>query len=490
MVTPEAYGAVGNGTTDDYAAMQSALNSGQTVRLTEGKTYRIVINWMTTPNLGLVIPANTTLDTSNATINLEIAGNAYGIRLQSNSHICGHGNINVTAISNVDSLQGIIQSVISIGACYGEVTSVSSLGPFITATGWSVEGVTLSTIKPNGLHISCVGGVSGIIRDVRFPSNAYAFGCINCDWGTVGTLGTIPANKTAWSAGTFYTVHPSNILIESVSIGDMSNSTSIPIRLSGTDNITVRNFRIAGSRAIGVAHYGGDYGYEFAQAGSPQRRAFMGTSITNGKIDNTNSGEAIHVDAFADNIFRESGYTPTLNPIYHSNIIVDDIHAEGNFSGTSHGVMVNYIDGATVRDVDMIGFSNGVCFGDYTTNCNLERSRVWGNMSDGVYIGGSLSAPTDISVTDSWICNNGANSTNAGIRSANGSRHYLQHNILGGPGEGGQYYGIYVASTDAFIFSNYVKAIKSGGAGISKGSTVQIAWNFFDPSIPSSRQII
>ena len=38
-VTPEDFGGVGDGSTNDYNALQSAINSGKTVKLTDGKTY-------------------------------------------------------------------------------------------------------------------------------------------------------------------------------------------------------------------------------------------------------------------------------------------------------------------------------------------------------------------------------------------------------------------------------------------------------------------
>lgn len=41
FVTPDQYGAVGNGTTDDYTAFAAAIASGNDIRLVPGKTYRI-----------------------------------------------------------------------------------------------------------------------------------------------------------------------------------------------------------------------------------------------------------------------------------------------------------------------------------------------------------------------------------------------------------------------------------------------------------------
>ncbi len=493
-------GAAADGVTDDYAALQSCLNTGKPVRLTDGKTYRVVINWVTTPNAGLVIPAGATLDTTTATVNLEIAGNAYGVRLQDGSRLIGHGAIKVTAVSYVDSLQSIMQSVVSLGTATNEMTDVSNLGPFLNAKGWLIDGVTLSTVKPNGYLISGIGGLSGTIRNVTFPSSASNVGCINFDWGTAGVMpSTFAAMKAAWLAGTFYTVHPSRILIENIEIGDMSHPLSQPIRFSGTDNITLRNWHIGGSRAGGVTYLGGDLGYEYAKTQATQLGAYLGSSIKDGRVDNPHAGYAVSIDTYADNIYRDPSYTPTLNPIYHTNIVVDNVSSEGDFSGTADGVTIQYSEGATVRGIDLLGFRNAVRIGDYASNVMIQRSRLYANVGPGVFIAGSFSAgyPKDIMITDNQIWANGSSSANLGstnsqIYVGNGARPYIQHNVLGYSGEGGGYYGTYVDASvaDGFIFSNYIAGIKSGGAGIAKGSTVNVGWNYFAPSVPPSRQII
>lgn len=491
-------GAIGDGLADDYPALQLCFNSGKVVRLTPGKTYRVVINWLTTPDLGLVLKAGTTVITSGASINLEIAGNAYGIRPQNNTHLVGNGTIGTSVVTFSDSAQTIYQAVISLGAAYGDVLDPANVGPFLNASGWSIEGVTLWTAKPNGFVIAAVGGVSnGHIADVTFPDSANPIGVINFDWGTVGSYTSVPDARSKWPA-TYYSVHPSNIVIERVHIGDMSNPASMPIRFSAVDHFTLRDWRIKGSRLAGVAHGGGDNAYEFAlpdsgmSPGSQSRRAYLGTVISNGVIEKAHGGSAITIDSYGDNVFRQAGYVPLIYPIYHTDIVIENVHAEGDFSNVHDGVTVQYANGVTLRNIDMVGFKNGVRFGDYASNSSLQKSRIWGNMGDGVLVAGSASPPTDTAITDNIVANNGSGVTNAAIRILNGARPFIQHNILGGAGEGGQYYGISIdlSVVDAFVFSNYVKAIKSGGAGIAKGSTAQIAWNFFDASIPVARQII
>lgn len=491
MASPEYFGAVGDGIADDYAAVLSALNTGSVAQLTGGRTYRCVIDWAM-GRWGLPMGAGLTVLTNGARINMEMAGNVYGIRPQSNSHIIGDGWIAVTGVSQVDSLQGINQSVISLGEFNGAVTDKNNEGPFNRARDWSIRGPTLSTEKMDGHIISMVGGVhSGLIQDIVIPDSSKNIGCIGADWGTVGPIGTIAQNRYNYDNGkNFFTVHPHDIVIERFKIGDMTHPNSTPIRFSACHGMTVRDGRIAGSRSAAISHYGGDFGYEFCEDGITRRRAYMGSSIRNVAIDQCNSGSALVMDCFADNIAREVGYVPIANPIYDTDILVDGLVAEGNFSGAARGISLGGLGGMAggfIHRSSLVGFGTAIDVIAGVSGAHISGNRLYGNMGDGILVNGD-----DINIENNRIWANGAGATNAGIRLATGKRPRVVHNKLGYPGEGGQYYGIdcSTAVTDAFIFENYIDRVKSGGAAISKGNTVQIAWNFFGPSIPANRQII
>jgi hypothetical protein len=66
------------------------------------------------------------------------------------------------------------------------------------------------------------------------------------------------ASAALFDAGTAYTVHPNNIHIRRLKIGQMSNAASCPIRLSGVHSIRIDGFEIAQSSACGVFHTAGE----------------------------------------------------------------------------------------------------------------------------------------------------------------------------------------------------------------------------------------
>ena len=66
FITPEMFGAKGDGVTDDSNAIQSAVNSGKTVILGSNKTYKI-IDTILLPNNANIVGDNTTI-ISNAAI--------------------------------------------------------------------------------------------------------------------------------------------------------------------------------------------------------------------------------------------------------------------------------------------------------------------------------------------------------------------------------------------------------------------------------------
>ena len=118
FVTPEDYGAVGNGSTDDSTALQNAINTGKTVLLTEGKTY---------------------LHTTALSVTT------------SNQYIGGPGILRPS---------GAINGVVVSGGCYGVELSLKFDSAVQTSPGYALKITNANTIKIHKLHIfNAFGGL-------------------------------------------------------------------------------------------------------------------------------------------------------------------------------------------------------------------------------------------------------------------------------------------------------------------------------------------
>jgi len=321
--------------TDDRAILQAMLDAtppGGTLELDANRVCKIVID-NTVPQRGLILPPKVKLKLNGTMLDMQFHTNVYGVRLQSYSQITD-GRVYGTVSDTLSSSQGIYHSLITGGDGYGEITDKNAIGPYSLAEGWGIHNLELYNTKPNGLHISGVGGMNnGHISDILGPSNANAFGLINFDWGTVGPGGTIAQNRANFnnSNGSFYTIHPHNIKIERVRAKNFSNPISEIVRLSGASAIDVSNLTIDYAGTSGWSHYGGDFGYEFSLYNAERGQAFMNTVLRNMTLYGT-GGNAVRFDAYADNIAREVGYVPITNPIYPSNLLIDGVAASAGVS--------------------------------------------------------------------------------------------------------------------------------------------------------------
>ncbi|MCK1479331.1 hypothetical protein IVB27_32475 [Bradyrhizobium sp. 197] len=477
---PFAHGIVGDGTTDDRAAIQATIDAvaaagGGYVHAAAGKTYRVVIDSGVT-DLGLIIKSNVTLIMNGATINLECTGSVYGIRLQSYAHILGPGTIKTTVSASPGS-QSVWHAPVSLGAAYGEVTSVGSLGNYINATRWSVRNVKLDNLRSGGCCIAGIGGFShGVIEDIEYPDSSAIIGCVNFDWGTVGSINSadVAASRILYDLGTAYTVHPNNIDVRRLKIGDMTNASSCPIRLSGVHAIRVDGFEIAGSKAYGVFHTAGDLGYEFAIDNNARRQRHRGIVVKNGSILNANNGQAIYCDAYADNIALAvaGGYSPYLAAENTTDIVFENIRSLGSITAAAgDGVTARYLEGGTFRSCYMVGHQRGIVCAESSKRVLITGGEINLCYQEGIYIGAGT-VPEEITVEGVWCYSNCVGSTSAGIYVQAGLRHTVTRCRLGGVGESFQSYGVQVDAgcADVEVTFNHVIGHKAPGAGYLMGT--------------------
>jgi hypothetical protein len=117
FVTPEDYGAVGDGSTDDTTPLQNAINTGKTVFLTEGKTYK--------HTTALTVSTN-------------------------NQCVGGPGMLRPSG-----GIHGVI-----VSGCYGVELSLRFDSAVQTTPGYAVKITNANTIKIHKLHIfNAFGGL-------------------------------------------------------------------------------------------------------------------------------------------------------------------------------------------------------------------------------------------------------------------------------------------------------------------------------------------
>lgn len=135
-VTPEEYGAVGDGVTDDTQAVQDALNSGKNVLIEN--TYLITADPGVSWHHGLSVPSNTIIDGHGSIV---MAGNAY----------TNYDVLNVYNVSNV-----IIRNITIVGdrdthtGLSGEWGMGIGVGSSDTVR---IENVTMKNCWGDGLYI-------------------------------------------------------------------------------------------------------------------------------------------------------------------------------------------------------------------------------------------------------------------------------------------------------------------------------------------------
>lgn len=471
-VSPEDFGAVANGVTNDYQAIQNAIDylvsiGGGTVICKNGATYAT--------NPAPAIKNNVTVDMRGATWNMTLgSGNVYGVRIGTNS---GIQNGVLHAISTgTPSSQLMFHSAISIGEPNNAGFTPANPGYYQSANNWFVQNMTIDTTRPNGVALQGMGSIyNGIVENVIVPSNALCSG-IHFDWGNVGTVssGSIPATRTAYDAGECYTTHPNNIIIRNLTVGDLSYPLAAPdlgtraVRLSACYGITIENVKVGGTTYAAFNHVGGDLGFEFAQA-DVRLFACRGTSVKNFQADNSGQWGA-YIDTYADNIAGavSSGYAPIFDVLMQGDITLDQFTTVGLGLNTNEdGIRLEFVKGVYVKDAICFNHNHGMYIDQSAQNIKVEKGNYYYNQRDGIAIRDNVDTRY-INIDSVVAQRNGlyaSASIPSGIKVSGGTSINVQNCFLGSTSEDYQVTGLFVdaAAVHVKIVNNTVLEVVAGG---------------------------
>mgnify|MGYP001583102289 CR=1 FL=1 len=499
--TPTAFGtsiglsAIGDGTTNDQAAMQATIDAvaaagGGFVYLTPGKTYRCIINTGVTDK-GLIIKSGVTLVMNTATINLECAGAVYGVRLQSNSHITGPGTVATTVSTGYFGGEATYHTPVVTGASYSDYGTVASPSIYASPSNFSIRKLTLTNVRDDvgsggtqagGAILACWGGSNnGIVEDIVIPDNSKIGIAVSMDWAPLGALNSsdVPASRILFDAGTAYSLHPHDIEVRRIKIGNMSAPNNVifgshGIRLSGCYGIRVDGVTIAGSTYAGIFHTAGDMGFEFAPSAQKIYR-YKGTSFKNVRIEAANNGWGVFCDCFADNIEIAvgGGYVPILPTQGETDILFDNVWTKGSLSASATpGFRMQNMQGGEMRNCLAQQHSVGVL-----VETNIDNLKIIGGVYDSNWLHGihitSGNAAEDTLIDGAFCFSNAiGGGLGGGVVIGNAIRPTVQNCIFGTSGESFQDYGILLSSAqDAIIQNNRCHGVATSGTAWAMGTS-------------------
>lgn len=388
-IRADLYGAVGDNTTDDTAAIQAAIDAastlgGGTVLLESGKTYK------TTAQINL--KAGIRFDMNQAKIRAVLnASSDCGVMVYANSFI-ENGHVEVDS-TNCTSAQAGAHAPIRVGNLTSNGGTVATPAAGENAGGWIIRNMIVESDKwinsgnaasdfVGAAGIQIYGGANnGLIENITVPDNSAMFAAVNMDWSHLGTItstatyANMNTNKTNFNASTAYTTHPHNIVVRNIKCGALTAGRqsgavdigSFAVRLSGTFNVTVENVDVESVTYMAFRHTAGDLGFEFAQA-VVKPFACKNVVFRNCSVQNGSTAHLAYSDSLADNV-RDANRTAVFTGSIAGTVLTVSAVTSGTIA-VGHAV---YRDDHLVGVIASLGTGTGGT-GTYNLTENVTTS--------------------------------------------------------------------------------------------------------------------
>lgn len=449
-VSPEDFLAVGNGSTDDLAAWQAAIDyvaglGGGVVRAARGGTYAMTA--------GPIVKEGVLVDLNRATITFKFASGAdvFGFDMRSWTMLT-NGTIAVAALGNPTSSSAFLHANVIVGAVDGTLVGYE---------GWAISDLSLTNNRSDSVGSAGVGVYAashrGRIENLTFPSSSTLACGVRIHWA--GDGGSPSPSASA---------HPHNISVRNLTFGTMSRAATSDV--AAVDLVGVYNVRVDG---VEVDAWAGDAivqvrpgGFGSTAASTAVQKAFLrGIEVSN-VVGWATKVSAINLNGYAVG----GGAISAANyPIYADIRNVRSVGLAASGAASNAGIRITKTSGAVLSNIECEQHILGIYVEEATSYIRIRDSRFHNNQQSGVFVGNSTTGPHDIHFerVDSYL--NGQDGTNqSGFHIEACSRIFVRDCVAGdATSETAQYYGFRVAASTAtetyFSGRNQVRNVKSGG---------------------------
>lgn len=497
------YGAVLDNVTDDYQAIQYAIDAAYN----SGGGYVYGFAGLTalvkTPP---IVKDRVTLDLDGGWLRINVVGDEaivatqYGLRMRSNSRLYD-GKVSRETSGNYGS-QAAIASAINIGALQGEAGTVASPGADAFVDDVIISGVEVTTDKDNRCGIVMLGGITNVLlENITVPDSDKILAAVQVELSFLGTLSsTTPAtNRTAFDGGTAYTLHPSGITGTNIKCGVLDKAYggedvgSHALRLiCPGPNINFDGISAEQTTYATVRHTTNGMGYEFAPA-DVKRTIGQNIVVRNVTCFNTSEHWLLNHDGYS-NQQDIVGYTPIRDTLFPANFLYENFSGsqQDPASGTDAVVLIQKTRGGVFRNFSVRQGYDGIRVDEKTHGILIEGGQVFENRRHGLLISATSNQPEDIVVRGMKAFSNGQTDAAGGIVMDGCTRITIEKCHLGREYQSGgasssaadptQNYGVRATSdcTHIKIIENHFHSVEVGGACISVGSGATDSYQILD----------
>ena len=445
-VKDAAYGAVGDGVTDDTAAIRACYASAGT---------GAYIVW---PRGTYVLSATTTLKLP-----------AYGVTDLSGSSVVA----TISTLTDVlfDMSDGAVLRNGWIGVGYsgtpanGERCLPVRVGRYDTSDGSGVVDAIIEHLTIDGSNmttgtnaIAIFGGSRRIrVSDVVIKAQRKIDIGVLCHWSGDDTV--TPTTTT----------HPSDIVLDGIRAESLNSAAfNGTVFLSSCYNVTARNISAVNSRRV-IYNFAGDFGNLYA--GSSEKslvgHGFLFENICGENVENVGSV-----------LGRPTSETTTQLPM--STVWLNPQGA-GVSAVTNAGLLFQRCENQLVVAPTLTGFNNGILITSGAHHCSVRGGRIWENQKSGIEVTGAALTLDPVGTVISGVyvfsnntAMNGATGDNVGIHVSRGLDTVVENCSVGSTGNESQFYGIRVNSTATRtrLMNNHVRSVRSdGGVAISNAAS-------------------